>query len=192
MSELDRLLREDPECAEIVELMLAEGERELSEFEARRVQQYVERCPAILDFLEGRTPESSAQDELWDAIPVPMPTEEEWRAVDIKVHEAMAAPMRPAASVAPAPPVDAPRTQFSAWQTVAALAAMLLLAILIVDNYSGPSTPAGTGGSDEIVQGADEFEFPEPEFEITELPEDVIDVQIDDVEGMLMIYVSSG
>jgi len=180
-AELERLKREDPKSAEIIALMLADNDRELSEFEALRIQQHVEQSPSLQEYLEGRAPETLGQDRIWDQIPVPTPTNDEWRQVDIGLNREIG---RADAELfaARADSVEAGRG--GVWQAVVGLAAALLFAFALVEQYSTPSTP-----SDPVDNFA---EADEDEVIITELPDDALDVQIEDVEGALMIYVSSG
>ncbi|MCA8961199.1 MAG: hypothetical protein KDC38_11830 [Planctomycetes bacterium] len=207
---------EDPEGAEILALMLAENQRELSEFEARRIESYVNRTPELRAYLEGSSSAARARTDAIHALlgseldsDLAAATAEEWRRVDIAVHGGLVDPIegaprrdersspaplpaaRDAATVVPLPEGARPPSSYSAWQTVAAVAACLLLGFFVVQKAS-ESDPKS---SPEISQGRDPSAPYEPgpnEVIITELPDDVIDVQIDDVDGALMIYVTSG
>ncbi len=194
-TDLERLKRDDPESVEIIDLMLAENERELSEFEARRVQQFVEQSPVLQEFLNAEAPENAGQDNLWDQVPVALPSDAEWRQVDVGLHQAIGRADAEKSSEGDRREPAGTTSRSGVWATVAALAATLLFAFILVEQYSGPSTPSETASNSGVDEGSGsdpEVEEPMNEVIITELPDDVLDVQIDDVEGALMIYVSSG
>ena len=70
----------DPGCDEIRELMLAEGDRELSEFELGRIERHVSSCPGCEAEVAGDPIERAQLRAVRDEID--WPVEREWQEVE--------------------------------------------------------------------------------------------------------------
>ncbi|MGE3166214.1 MAG: zf-HC2 domain-containing protein [Planctomycetota bacterium] len=200
----------DTECATIRRLMLTAQERDLSDFEAARVERHVNECRACTEILEGTgdaTPSEAPGQRF-----VPTPSEEEWARVkagiwsDLGLDRGMSH-ARPRTTVArpsagngasvpravaggePAPPASLPRTRLVArlWRFVGPAAAGLAIGWLMFHQPSSKTPGGDPGGDPSSVPTAIAAE-------ILELGDgqDFVILTGDDEDGVVILMTTSG
>lgn len=178
--------RESASCAEIRVLMLAEEERPLSDFEARRIEQHIEACAHCLRILEGRSGSDAARQRLVLRHLEEPASDAEWARVTRGLHRALGwedsgaqgapAPLRGAA----APPASGARERLW-WRPLAPLAATLLLSLVVILEVARQRQAAAPGEGEIAV-------------EVIELPPGTQSMIVSperDEDGIL-VYITSG
>lgn len=187
---MDELLNPvDTECEEIRRLMLEDDERELSGFEARRIEQHVTACPGCFGVLEGRDGLAGQQDRVVRSLSLDQPSAEEWDSMKGRIWAELDLGSPPVAESTPAPsrepsPASTPALASNTpnWRVWGALAAGLALVWVLTSLREAPTSPTEDPAEDVIAA------------EVLELgdDQDYIILNADEEDGVLILMTTSG